>query len=79
MVALEALTEVFRLADSYVDELCALDPFTATGLGIPGHDDEVTDYSPDGVEARVDLDRRTLRRARRARRSRMTPIASPRR
>jgi len=55
------VTEVFRLADAYVDELCALDPFTATDLGIPGHDDEVTDYSPDGVAARADLDRRTLR------------------
>ena len=55
------MTEVFRLADLYVEELCALDPFSATALGIPGHDDEVTDYSPDGVEARVDLDRRTLR------------------
>lgn len=54
------MTEVFRLADSFVDELCTLDPFTATGLGIPGHDDEVTDYSPAGVEAQVDLDRRTL-------------------
>jgi uncharacterized protein (DUF885 family) len=55
------VTEVFRLADSYVDELCVLDPFTATDLGMPGHDDEVTDFSPDGVEARVDLARQTLR------------------
>lgn len=55
------MTEVFRRADAYVDELCALDPFTATALGIPGHDDTVTDYSPDGVDAHVDLDRRTLR------------------
>jgi uncharacterized protein (DUF885 family) len=55
------VTEVFRRADAYVDELCALDPFTATALGIPGHDDTVTDYSPDGVDAHVDLDRRTLR------------------
>jgi uncharacterized protein (DUF885 family) len=55
------MTEVFGLSDSYVDELSVLDPFTATDLGLPGHDDEVTDYSPDGVEARVDLDRRTLR------------------
>ncbi len=54
------MTEVFRLADSYVDELCALDPFVATANGIPGHDDEVTDYSPDGVDARADLARRTL-------------------
>jgi uncharacterized protein (DUF885 family) len=55
------VTEVFRLADSYVDGLCVLDPFTATDLGMPGHDDEVTDFSPDGVEARVDLARQTLR------------------
>jgi uncharacterized protein (DUF885 family) len=55
------VTEIFRLADSYVDELCALDPFTATYLGRPEHDDEVTDYSPDGVDARVDLAGRTLR------------------
>jgi uncharacterized protein (DUF885 family) len=55
------MTEVFVLADTYVDELCVLDPFTATYLGRPGHNDQVTDYSPDGVDARVDLDRRTLR------------------
>jgi uncharacterized protein (DUF885 family) len=55
------MTEVFVLADTYVDALCVLDPFTATYLGRPGHNDQVTDYSPDGVDARVDLDRRTLR------------------
>jgi uncharacterized protein (DUF885 family) len=55
------VTEVFRLSDAYVEELCALDPYTATAFGMPGHADEVTDYSPDGIEARVDLDRRTLR------------------
>jgi uncharacterized protein (DUF885 family) len=55
------VTEVFRLADSYVDQLCAIDPFTATALGVPGHDDEVTDFSPDGVDARVDLEREILR------------------
>jgi uncharacterized protein (DUF885 family) len=54
------VTAVFRLADSHVEKLCALDPFMATALGIPGHDDEVTDFSPDGVEARVDLARQTL-------------------
>jgi uncharacterized protein (DUF885 family) len=54
------VTEVFGLSDSYVAELCALDPFAATAIGVPGHDDEVTDYSPDGVEAEVGLARRTL-------------------
>ena len=55
------MTAVFSLADAYVEELCALDPFAATALGMPGHDDEITDFSPDGVEAHADLDRRTRR------------------
>ena len=54
------VTEIFRLSNSYVEELCALDPFAATAIGVPGHDDEVTDYSPDGVEAELGLARRTL-------------------
>ena len=29
-------------------------------MGVPGHDDELTDYSPAGVEDRVALDRDTL-------------------
>jgi len=48
------------LADAYVDEVCALDPYEATYLGVPGHDEEVTDLSPEGLAARTDLDRRTL-------------------
>jgi uncharacterized protein (DUF885 family) len=56
------MTQVFELSDSFVAELCVLDPFLATGIGERGHDDEVTDYSPDGVEQRVDLARSTLRR-----------------
>ncbi|MDT5186174.1 MAG: hypothetical protein QOI29_4332, partial [Mycobacterium sp.] len=30
-------------------------------MGIIGHDDDVTDYSPDGVGARVDAARSALR------------------
>ena len=55
------MTEVFRLADTYVDKLCELDPLIATFLGVAGHDDELADYSPDGVAAGVDLARTTLR------------------
>ena len=29
-------------------------------MGIAGHDDEITDYSPDGVAARADAARATL-------------------
>ncbi|WP_298804201.1 DUF885 domain-containing protein [uncultured Pseudokineococcus sp.] len=51
---------VDELADAHVDAYAALDPVAATGMGAPGHDDEMTDYSPAGDVARADLARRTL-------------------
>ena len=48
------------LADSYVDDLIALQPELATVLGVEGHDDRWGDYSPDGHAASADLDRRTV-------------------
>ncbi len=44
-------SEVYGIADRYVEELAALDPVAATGLGIAGHDEAMTDYSPAGYEA----------------------------
>jgi uncharacterized protein (DUF885 family) len=55
----EAMT-VSELSDAYVRRSCELDPIKATALGVPGHDDRLTDYSPDGVEERAALDRDTL-------------------
>ena len=49
-----------QLADNFVDQQIALDPFLATELGVPGHDTEVTDYSPATVQARVDAARSLL-------------------
>ena len=49
------------LADRYVDAVAAADPFSATALGVPGHDHEATDYSPEGFAARTDLARDLLR------------------
>ena len=54
------MSEVFDIADRYCDRLGALDPCSATYAGIPGHDHELTDYSPAGTAARVDLVRETL-------------------
>ena len=54
-------SDVYDLADAYVERFAALDPLTATGEGITGHDHEMTDYSPDGVEERAEHDRATLR------------------
>nr|WP_205863191.1 DUF885 domain-containing protein [Planosporangium thailandense] len=39
-----------------------MDPTGATHAGIAGHDDRMTDLSPDGYAALADLDRRTLAR-----------------
>jgi uncharacterized protein (DUF885 family) len=51
---------VFEIADAYVDAFAALDPVEATDYGIAGHEAEMTDYSPEGIDARTELDRSTL-------------------
>lgn len=47
--------EVHSISDRYVEEFAALDPVSATFVGLPGHDDELADLSPDGHQARADL------------------------
>ena len=54
------MTDIASLSDAYVNDLAAADPCLAAFLGISGHDGELTDYSPDGFEARHDLTLRTL-------------------
>jgi uncharacterized protein (DUF885 family) len=54
-------TAVDAVAERYLDTFASLDPCAATQLGILGHDDDITDYSPDGVAARVDAARAALR------------------
>ncbi len=49
-----AQSPIFEFADRFVDEQSALDPCLATGRGIPGYDDQLTDYSPHGHEARAE-------------------------
>jgi uncharacterized protein (DUF885 family) len=49
-----------EIADGYVDAWAGLDPVGATSVGIAGHDDKLTDLSPDGFAALAELDRRTL-------------------
>jgi uncharacterized protein (DUF885 family) len=48
-------------ADRYVETMCRLDPLLATYLGAAGHDDEVTDLSPAGVDERAEVGRALLR------------------
>ena len=46
--------------DQFVEDVAVLDPLTATYAGIPGHEGELPDYSPDGFAAREELHRRAL-------------------
>ncbi|KMO69752.1 hypothetical protein MCHUDSM44219_05462 [Mycolicibacterium chubuense] len=56
-----AATAVDAVAERYLDTWAALDPCAATESGITGHDDQITDYSPDGCAARADAARAALR------------------
>ena len=47
-------------SERYVEEYCALDPVSATFVGVGGLDDRLTDLSPDGFAAREELHRRAL-------------------
>lgn len=58
--AADARRTVDQIAEDYVTDLAALDPFVATSVGVGGYDALSTDYSPDGFAARAELDRRTL-------------------
>ena len=55
-------TAVDAVADAYVDAVLEASPLEATHLGIPGHDHEIDDLSPDGYAHTADLARETLRR-----------------
>jgi len=51
---------VDALSDRYVEEAAALDPITATFIGVDGHDDRLGDLTPDGFAAREQLTRTAL-------------------
>ena len=51
---------VRSIADEHVERSALLDPLSATGRGIVGHDAEMTDLSPAGVEARAEHHRSTV-------------------
>ncbi|RPF31767.1 DUF885 domain-containing protein [Streptomyces sp. TLI_185] len=51
-----------EVADTYVDELIALDPVTGTYLGVKESSSRLPDLSPAGQEALAELARRTLAR-----------------
>ncbi len=54
------MTPIYDIAHRYVDDLAALDPITATSLGLPGYERRLPGFSPDGVAAIAALNRRTV-------------------
>ena len=54
------MTRIYDIASEYVEAVAALNPLAATSMGIPGHDHEMTDYSPDAAEQSAALDRQTI-------------------
>ena len=56
----ERARPVDAIADAFVDECVQRYPETATFLGIPGHDDAWSDYSPDGFADQTAHLRRTI-------------------
>ncbi|WP_309112894.1 DUF885 domain-containing protein [Saccharothrix sp.] len=51
---------VHGISNQFVVDYAAADPLAATFIGTPGHDDELTDYSPDGHAARKEIAQRAL-------------------
>ncbi len=54
------VTDVDRIAEDFFDASVALSPIAATSLGVPGHDDQLDDFSRDGYAAHARLRARTL-------------------
>ncbi|MFD1149409.1 DUF885 domain-containing protein [Saccharothrix hoggarensis] len=51
---------VHGISNQYVADYAAADPLIATFMGVPGHDDRLTDYSPEGHAARAELAREAV-------------------
>ncbi|MFZ0015348.1 MAG: DUF885 domain-containing protein, partial [Acidimicrobiia bacterium] len=53
------MTSPFEISDVFTEAWAGLMPIEATTFGIAGHDDECTDFSPEGFEERNELYRTT--------------------
>ena len=54
------MSQIFDIADRYVEKVAEMSPFSATYMGVPGHDHEMNDFSPEAAEAEAERDRVTL-------------------
>jgi len=60
------MASVHEICDQFVEDAAASHPVLATELGIPGYDDQMTDYSPEGYAARAAISKRALEAVRAA-------------
>ena len=54
------MSQIFDIADRYVEKVAEMSPFSATYMGVPGHDHEMDDFSPEAAEAEAERERSTL-------------------
>ena len=54
------MSQIYDIANDYVERYAALNPLSATSIGVPGFDDKMSDFSPQGTDANADLNRRTV-------------------
>ena len=54
------MSQLYEVLDRYVEDWAVASPIGATGLGVPGHDDRMDDFSPDGAAAAAEIDRRAV-------------------
>lgn len=48
----------FEISEAWVDEILSISPMTATNLGVRGSDHRWDDFSPEGLDARMEISRR---------------------
>ena len=54
------MSQIYDIANDYVERYAALNPLSATSIGVPGYDDKMSDFSPQGADANADLNRQTI-------------------
>jgi uncharacterized protein (DUF885 family) len=59
-VTVAHVSVVDEISDHYVERIAAQHPIAATLSGVTGHDDQMTDFSPDGIAERAETARHTL-------------------
>ena len=54
------MSQIFDIADRYVEKVAEMSPLSATYMGVPGYDHRMNDFSPEASDAEAELDRATL-------------------